>query len=67
MCEVWKWIIIGDAVPLVIVRLLGTFPFAWGEGRRQWLLKVRRYLGLWWLGVFVLVFASVVYAAHCNP
>jgi hypothetical protein len=74
MCEVWKWIMIVTAVPVVLV-FLSDVPFLW-SGRGQWAIGgarwqawlgwVHRHLRLYWFAVGVLVLATTVYAAHCR-
>ena len=74
VCEIWKWIIIVTAVPVVLFRL-SDIAFVWvGRGKWEvggsrwnaWLAWVNRRMRLWWLGVGILVFATTVYAAHCR-
>jgi hypothetical protein len=64
VCEIWKWIIIVTAVPVVLFRL-SDIAFVWvGRGRWEvggsrwnaWLAWVNRRMRLWWLGVGILVF-----------
>ena len=65
MCEIWKWIIITTLIPLVAVRLWHLALIKAGAGQR-WLIRLGPYQRLWWLGVFVLIVAVIVYGAHCN-
>jgi hypothetical protein len=65
LCEVWKWIIIGTLVPLLLVRIW-HLPFFGAEKWVAWLGRVARYQRLWWFGCGVLVFSVIVYAAHCR-
>jgi hypothetical protein len=64
-CEAWKWVIIGDLIVLLPVRLMGTWPLVRGEDRRWWFAKVARFQRLWWLGVVILFVSSGVYLNHC--
>lgn len=70
MCDVWKWLIIVTAVPLVLLRLYVLPPFIWmpgGKRTEEKVQKMRPYLRLWGLAAVVLIFAVVIYAIHCNP
>jgi hypothetical protein len=71
MCEVWKWIIIGTAIPLVGLSFW-TFPlWGWytqrqmnrGLERTARLLAYQRFI---WLGMLIVTFATVVYLIHCT-
>jgi hypothetical protein len=46
MCEVWKWIIIGDVAVLLPLRILAT-PALWrGDTDSRWFQLVARHLRL---------------------
>lgn len=68
MCEFWKWIAIGTFVPLLLFRLYVYPPFVWMLRRERTEAierKVVPYARFWWLGVFVMIFALVIYVIHC--
>ena len=76
MCEVWKWIMIVAAGPL-IVGYVYAFEYRLQIGWFRWFFrgdpnawqreyqKVRWFLPAWFLGLFILLFSMTIYAIHC--
>jgi hypothetical protein len=68
VCEVWKWIAIITAIPLVVTWLFGEpITFLWFVNADLF-PRLRRitYSPWWWTACVVVVISTTTYVSHCT-